>query len=398
MAALSEHLPLLIVPAMVLAGGVGAAIRTRTLRRRARAVERAAAEAAVEDRAFSPAFVQEAGRRLFKEVHAARGRSDAAALAELVGPGLLAEEQRRIDELAYRGWRRHVELPGRVQVQYVGLANRELARDDRVVVRINATVFDSFERADGSQVWPLDRDYLEVAEQTFGPDPHLYNDEIVQFWTLGKRPDGLNWIVLAIESATEGWEAVESALIASPSQDVGQVNDASLLEVAALDKPAGPVRASELFDVDYADRARAAALDLSLVDGRWAPFALEASVRRAVAAWAAATDGATGELRKLAGPELTHAMLHPTDPLGRAKLVLRNPRVRNVTITAVDPHTNPPQLTVEFEVRGRRYVKDVLSGAELSGSRSKSATTTERWTLALSGPDEHPWQIVAAAS
>ncbi|HET6448145.1 MAG TPA: hypothetical protein VFG31_03475, partial [Conexibacter sp.] len=60
------------------------------------------------------------------------------------------------------------------------------------------------------------------------------------------------------------------------------------------------------------------------------------------------------------------------------------------------PAAMPPTMTVEVEVRGRRYVEDRDDASVLSGSKSSETTTRERWTLALSGPDERPWQVVAA--
>jgi predicted lipid-binding transport protein (Tim44 family) len=33
----------------------------------------------------------------------------------------------------------------------------------------------------------------------------------------------------------------------------------------------------------------------------------------------------------------------------------------------------------------------------LSGSKSRAATVAERWTLALAGPDDRPWQVVGVA-
>ena len=57
-------------------------------------------------------------------------------------------------------------------------------------------------------------------------------------------------------------------------------------------------RVGELVDVDFDGDARAAALDLSVVDGRFAPAVLEAAARRAVAAWAEAVDGDDAALER----------------------------------------------------------------------------------------------------
>jgi len=175
------------------------------------------------------------------------------------------------------------------------------------------------------------------------------------------------------------------------------MRDASLVEVATADKLPDGVSTAEVADLDYAGDARAAALDLSLADGRWAPDVLEASARRAVAAWAAAVDGADRDLLDVATPDAASALLHPGDPSGKTRLVIRGPQVRRLEIAALDPAALPPTMTVEVEVHGRRYIEDRDTAAVLSGSKSRALTVVERWTLALAGPDDRPWQVVGVA-
>lgn len=89
-------------------------------------------------------------------------------------------------------------------------------------------------------------------------------------------------------------------------------------------------------------------------------------------------------------------LLHPGDPSGRTRLVVRGPRVRRVTIVGLDPEREPARLTVELAAEGWRYLEDRDSAAVLSGSRSRMIRFTERWTLALDGSDEQPWRLVGA--
>ena len=151
---------------------------------------------------------------------------------------------------------------------------------------------------------------------------------------------------------------IEQEIVATPWGDEQRMRDASVVEVAAADKLPEGVSTAEVADLDYAGDARAAALDLSLADGRWAPAVLEASARRAVAAWAEAVDGADRDLLDVATPEAASALLHPGDPSGKTRLVIRGPRVQRLRIVALDPAATPPTMTVEVEVRGRRYVED----------------------------------------
>ena len=63
--------------------------------------------------------------------------------------------------------------------------------------------------------------------------------------------------------------------------------------------PAG-TKIAEVADLEFDGDARAAANDLSLADGRFAPDVLEVAARRAVAAWAQAIDGNDDELQAIA--------------------------------------------------------------------------------------------------
>ena len=61
-------------------------------------------------------------------------------------------------------------------------------------------------------------------------------------------------------------------------------------------------KVAEVADLEFEGDARAAALDLSLADGRFAPDVLEVAARRAVAAWAEAVDGGDAALSAIATP------------------------------------------------------------------------------------------------
>jgi predicted lipid-binding transport protein (Tim44 family) len=56
----------------------------------------------------------------------------------------------------------------------------------------------------------------------------------------------------------------------------------------------------------------------------------------------------------------------------------------------------PATMTVDVELGGSRYVEDRDTAAVLSGSKDGATTFTERWTLALDGPDDAPWRIAKA--
>jgi len=355
--------------------------RNRARRRaRGRRVELAAAEAAEDDEAFGVDTVREQAAGLFRETQEAWDARDRTRLAGLVGSELMVEWKRRLDDFDRRRWHNRVRVLEGPRVEYVGLTNRTEDREDRTVVRIEAVLEDYVENRAGARI---QRDDMGLA--------HRF---VAEYWTLGKRESDGRWIVLSIEQDAEGGHQLEETLVASPWGDTARLRDASLVELAAADKLPEDVKASEVASVEYEGNARAAALDLSLADGRFSPDVLEVAVRRAVAAWAEAVDGSDRDLAAVATPEALHELLHPGDAGAQTRLVVRGPHVRKMSIVGLDAASDPPRMTVVVEAEGRRYVEDRDTTTIVSGSQSRSTRFTERWTLALAGDDENPWRIV----
>ena len=218
---------------------------------------------------------------------------------------------------------------------------------------------------------------------------------VCEYWTLGRR-DG-HWIVVSIEQEREGRHELSEQIIATPWSDTDRLQEQALAEQAADDKPMDGYSVADVATPEFANDARMAALDLSLVDGRFAPDLLAAEVKRAVAAWAGAVDGDRGELGELASPEALSELLHPGDPSGQTRLVVRGPQVRDLRIVALDAQKTPPEMTVELNVHGSRYIEDRDTTAVISGNPQTATLHRERWRLALDGDDAHPWRIVSAA-
>jgi predicted lipid-binding transport protein (Tim44 family) len=354
-----------------------AAIRRKRRQDRVRKVELAAAEAAADDDRFLPERVRKAAVELFREVQLAWDVRDTAQLSTLLGPDLLLEWERRLADFRVKGWHSRVEILGPVQVDYVGLTNRESDSDDRVVVLIEATLRAYVEDLRGHRIFRRgdSDDTIELSE----------------YWTLGMR-DGL-WTLFSIEERSEGEHHLGDPIIALPWADTERLRDEALIETAtAEDLPAG-FKPADLADLDFEGDARAAALDLSLADPRFAPDVLEASARRAVEAWADAVDGDDAALVQLASEPALRQLLHQGDESENTRLVVRGPRVNRIAVVALDAAADPAAMTIEVQLGGRRYVEDRDTAAVLSGSRDKSTTFTERWTLSLEGPEEAPWRI-----
>lgn len=348
---------------------------------RERRVELAAAEAADEDPEFAPDAVRATATKLFMDIQHAWDADDRMKLRGLVAPALLTEWERRLDDFHGRGWRNHVEPIGNPQIEYVGLTHKGDRDTDRVVVKIEARL----------------RDYV-----VDGYGRHLKRTgrlgEVVrvrEFWTLQRR--GPHWVLASIEQDREGKHALGDEIIATPWSDERGMRDEALVEGAVADQIPEGTRVAEVADLSYEGDAHAAALDLSLADGRFAPDVLEIAARRAVNAWAQAVDGDDALLDAIATPAAKRALLYAGDTSGTVRLVVRGPVVNRIRILALDAAAEPATMTVEVDISGRRYVENRDTTAVLAGSRTRKASFTEHWTLAVTGDERQPWRITAAA-
>jgi predicted lipid-binding transport protein (Tim44 family) len=351
----------------------------RQIKKRERRVELAAAEAAEEDPAFAPDAVRESAADLFVAVQKAWTAEDHVTLRRLVGPRLLNEWERRLADFRSKGWHNQVEVLDPPKVEYVGLARRADGAGDQVVVRIEARM----------------RDYVHDAGGHRVARPGRFGETLTvrEFWTLHRRETG--WQLESIEQGAEGWHRIQEQLVATSWSDEQALRDESLVEGATADAVPDGVNIAELADLSYTGDARAAALDLSLADGRFAPDVLEVSARRAVSAWAQAIDGDDQRLRALATPAAVRELLHPGDATAATRLVVRGPEIEQIQITGFDPAAAPPRMTVEVAIKGRRYIEDRATTAVVSGDPTRSRSFREHWTFALAGDDAQPWHIVA---
>ena len=359
-------------------GRTGRKARRRVAERQRR-VHAAAAVAAEEDEAFAPDVVKPAAAALFKAIQAAWDAGDRSALRTLVGPDLLTEWERRLGDLDRRGWRNHVQVLDEPTVEYVGLD----VKTSRVTVRIEAKLRDYVSDSRGNHLKRAGRLTERVRTR--------------EFWTLGRNEHD-KWVLISIEQGAEGFHVLDEQILATPWSDDQTLKDEALMEGAVRDAVPENVQIAEVADLDFAGDARAAALDLSLADGRFAPDVLEITARRAAAAWAEAVDGDDARLLSVAHGDAVRELLHPGDPSGRTRLVVRAPKVRRIRIVALDAAAQPPTMTIEVELHGRRYVEDRDTTAILLGSQSRAITFTERWTFSLDGDARQPWLLARAGA
>jgi predicted lipid-binding transport protein (Tim44 family) len=348
---------------------------------RERRVELAAAEAADEDPDYDPERVKASARDLFMAIEKAWDAQDRIHMRGLVSPDLLVEWERRLDDFERRGWRNHVEPLGEPTIEYVGLSHKGDPETDHVVVKIDARVKDYVVDPYGRHL----KRTGSMGEVT----------RIREFWRLQKR--GGHWILASIEQGAEGKHALDEQIVATPWADDAGMRDAAMIEGAVADQVPEGVSVAEVADIQYDGDAHAAAMDLSLADGRFAPDVLEIAARRAVDAWAEAVDGDDALLDAIATPAAKRALLYAGDTSGTVRLVVRGPVVNRIRVVNLDAASDPPTMTIEVDLTGRRYVENRDTTAVLAGSRTRKTSFTERWTLSVTGDDRQPWRITAVA-
>ena len=283
-------------------------------------MELAAAEAAEEDPDFAPDHVRAAGRNLFIAIEKAWDSGDRFAMRGLVAPDLLVEWERRLDDFDARGWHNHVEPIGEPTVEYVGLTRTGDAATDRVVIKVDARVKDYVVDRHGRRIKRTGR----VGEIT----------RVREFWTLQKREG--HWTLASIEQGGEGKHALDEQIVATAWGDEAGMRDEALIQGAVADRVPEGTTVAEVADLQYEGDAHAAAMDLSLADGRFAPDVLEIAARRAVSAWAQAIDGDDALLDGIATPAAKRELLYAGDTSGSVRIVVRGPVVNRIRIVNLD--------------------------------------------------------------
>jgi predicted lipid-binding transport protein (Tim44 family) len=336
----------------------------------------AAAEASESDLRFASDVVCSDAEQLFRAIQDAWTKDDRARLSRLVGEDLMVEWEERLKGFARRGWSNRIDLYGSINIHYVGLRNTADERDRRVIVRVSSRVRD-------------------VVIDSFGNTIHRKNSiadihHMCEYWTLGLSDK--SWILLSIEQHQEGLHQLQEPIVASPWSDTETLHrEATLEQVARVH-----VENSQLHTIASADLtldARSAALDLSLVDDRFAPHVLTGEVENAVRAWAEAIDGKDASLEAVASPTAIAELLYPGDPDRQQRLVVRGPYVQSVRVLELDAHDTPPWMLVELHISGRRYQEDRTTATILKGDRSAQTNFTMRWRMELTEDVYNPWRI-----
>lgn len=354
---------------------------TRKLRlKRAEEVKGAALVAAEDDPAFAAEKVATEAHTLFVAIQAAWDARDQQSLATMVAPSLMTEWGARLDDFANKGWHNRVAVK-KATVEYVGLTNRAEDEEDRVVVRVAATLDDYVVDGSGAIVTHTDNPSRET---------HLR-----EYWTLGKADDD-RWMLLSIEQDPEGEHQLSEPLVADPSED-GRLHDAARVEGADANRLPAGVLYSEVADPTPDESVLVRMRDLSLRDQRFDPDVVEIAVRRAVEAWEETVDGDDAPFLALSSPEMLDHLMYGDDTARATRIVVRGLTVRGVHPVGLDSDSTPPTVTVEIDLHGVVYVEDRATTTLVAGDKVDPGRIRERWILALDDAVETRWRLTAAA-
>lgn len=359
-------------------------IRAARRRRAARDAEihSIALDAAMVDPIFDPDAVHAQAGQLFVDIQAAWTDRDRRRLHELVGPDLMVEWELRLDDFDRRGWHNVVEVIEGPTIQYVNLINAGDTPNDRVVVFVEALVADYVQVSMNGMILTHNQ----------GSSPRT---RVGEYWTLAPHED--HWMLISIEQPAEGEYHLHERPIPRPEDD-DHLRDDTFLQMAAADRLPDGFAPADLINVEFADDARTAALDLSLADPRFSLDVLETSVRGVIEAWAQAVDGADTPLEAIATRDAVDQLLYDSDAARTTRVVVRGPMVRRVEVARLDVEHTPPRMRVDAELGGFRYVEDRDTVAVIEGSKDKPSAFVEQFTLELvDDAAARPWQVVAAA-
>jgi hypothetical protein len=258
-------------------------------------------------------------------------------------------------------------LAGGPVIDLLGVVHRAPETEDRVVVRIRAVL------RSGAEV-PL-----------LGAPGTLVDER----WTLARR--GSDWELVEFDDTPLADELLHSPLIAGAWADQDRLREQSLAEVAQGDPVNGEARTGDL--VDSARDPMLQLLDLSVIDGRYLPALLQATLIHLIDVWEQATAGTWQPLADLASPEACDQLLYPRADDVRMRMVLRDATLRRWQPELVVAGESG-SLEIALTVSAVRFLVDPLTAKHVWGSPDYSQDIRLSWTLALTDTKEIAWRLV----
>ena len=257
-----------------------------------------------------------------------------------------------------------LEVRRKPSVDLLDVVNRGYEDEDRVVVRVRLHL-----RCPHPQVNVMSLRYLHLDER----------------WTLG-RYDG-QWVLLSVEGDPLAGPVLSAPLVPNPSADTERLREESLAELGEAQKVGDDVVLSDLVSPD--ERPAFALLDLSVVDGRFAPALIAAELAHLIEAWEEAVTQSEAPLERLASVEAREALLRPRSGY---RFIVRDAVMKSWAATRLDLDRRPPAIEAAVQVEAVRYVV-TANGAYVTGNNTDSHRMALTWVLELTDVKGTPWRL-----
>ena len=306
------------------------------------------------------ALKQRASRLYVTAQHAWTDR-DLATLQQIMSPVLYRKWADELDDYASRGEVNVVEIVSGPTVELVDVANREGEVNDTVTFRITATLNDYVRRANGSRAVRKDDATRPV-----------------EYWTLRKNEAG-EWIAVSVEQAAEGAHHLTSA-IETDGWDQKAVGRDAVLEVAEQTSAPGVSDILSLTGISWSTDADAAAVDISLVDGRFDKSVLEVAVEQFLEEWA-----------------MNDGSLDFTSVRTANRTVMRDAVVESIEVSSLVSR-EPIVFRVAVGAQGVYYEVDRRTEEVRHGDAHKRRPVTFVFDLRLEESSAKGWTVIAGGA
>jgi hypothetical protein len=315
--------------------------------------ERAAVEASLDDEAFSPETIRASVRTIVTFGAAVCDGAEPPELRSRPDAGLIRAWGRAVRDR----YGEFVEIHRDPAVHVLRVVNRTGSREDRVVARVRVTLARDPDRSRN-----LPGDQTLLAARTV---------HVEERWTLGRgRHD---WVLVSLSGDPLSAGVMSAPLITSPADDDERLREASLRELGATGAANG---AAELVDPDAPPPAQLE--DLSVVDDRFEPALLEATIKHVLDAWEQSSDGSNRALTEVATKNAIRSLEHPGGPGGHR--YVRDVSLSRWEVAGLNPTPERPTAQVAVRIKAATYRSD---GRRLSGSDRRRRRLSLLWTLKL---------------
>lgn len=284
---------------------------------------------------------------------------DHATLKRILSPVLYGKWADELRDYESRGEVNVVEIVSGPVVELIDVANRAGEVNDTVTFRISATLNDYVRRGNGARAVRKD--------DSTSP---------VEYWTLRKNNAG-EWIAASVEQSAEGAHHLTAA-IETDSWDQKAVAREAVVEVAEKTSPTGVDDILSLTNISWSTDADAAAVDVSLLDGRFDKSVLEVAIEQFLEEWGM-NDGS-----------LDFTPVRKTN-----RTVMRDAVVESIEVRSLVSR-DPIVFHVAVGTQGVYYEVDRRTEQVLQGDAHKRRPVTFTFDLRLDESPAKGWTVVAA--